>query len=154
MKIGLIYFSHTGHTAIVAEQLTNILEKAGHQVISTRLETCKPLQMSATHAAIKEAPTVESFDAVIVGTPVHGSRISAPVLTWLERIPSLSEKKVSFFLTHFFPCKWGAVQTIEALDKICSEKGAVVLGSADVTWLSLSRKKQIHTAVSQLHKLL
>ena len=145
MKIGLIYYSQTGHTGLVAGQLVSALENAGHQV--------KTVPLSATQASIKEMPSIEPFDALILGTPVHGGRMSAPVRTFLESIASFAGKKVSFFLTHFLPRQWGAVQTIDALEKLCTEKGAVLQGSADVTWFSLCRKKQIREAVNRLSKL-
>ncbi len=57
-------------------------------------------------------------------------------LAFLEQIPSLSGKKAAFFLTHFFPRQWGAIQTIDALEEACKNKGAIIQGSADVSWFS------------------
>ena len=150
MNIGVVFYSHTGHTAKLAEKLKLTLKNAGHSVTSIRLETSLPLDLHARHAALRNLPSVEAYDALIIGTPVHGGRISAPVLTFLEELPSLSGKRVSFFLTHFLPRQWGAVQTISALENICKEKEAEIQGSADVTWFSISRRKQMITAANQL----
>jgi menaquinone-dependent protoporphyrinogen IX oxidase len=153
MKIGIIFYSHTGHTALIAKKLVVSMENSGHKVDSIQLETIEPLQLSAMHAAIKNVPNVDNFDMLFIGTPVHGGRIAAPVLTFLESVLSFSGKKVSFFLTHFFPRKWGAIQTIQALEVFCASKGAMVQSSADVTWFSIFRKRQIKRAVSNLSQL-
>jgi flavodoxin len=153
MNVGMFYYSHTGHTAFLAEKLAVALEIAGHSVSSVLLETSEPLQLHARHASLRITPSIEPYDVLIIGTPVHGGRISAPVLTFLEGIPTLAGKKVSFFLTHFFPRQWGAIQTISALEDICKEKAAEIRGSADVAWFSISRRKQIKTAINQLVEL-
>lgn len=112
MNIGMLYYSHTGYTVFLAEKLILTLKEAGHSVSSVLLETLEPLQLQARYAALRNLPSVEPYDVLFIGTPVHGGRISAPVLTFLEQNPSLSEKKVSFFLTHFLPRLWGTIQTI------------------------------------------
>ncbi len=150
MKIGMIYYSKTGHTAQLAEKAAEQLLKSGYEVDTHRLETIAPLSMSAERAAVKEMPAIGDYDALAVGTPVHGGRISAPVLTFMENTPSFEEKPVVFFLTHIFPTKLSAHITIDALEKLGSEKNGQVLGSVDVTWFSFSRKKQVRDAAAEI----
>ncbi len=150
MKIGMIYYSKTGHTAQLAEKAAEKLRKAGHDVDIRRLETVVPLSMSAERAAVKEMPAIGDYDALAVGTPVHGGRISAPVVTFIENTPSFEGKPVVFFLTHFFPTKLSAHITIDALEKLGSEKNGQVLGSVDVTWFSFTRKKQVRDAAAEM----
>ena len=152
MQIGVVYYSRTGHTAFLAEEIIRELKVAGHLVDDIRLETQEPLDFQARQAALKQMPAIEAYDVLIVGTPVHGGRISAPVQTFLEDLPSLSGKKVSFFLTHFFPRQWGAIQTIGMLEELSAVKEGETAGSVDVTWISLRRKKQIKAAVDELCK--
>ena len=150
MKIGVIYYSKTGHTARLADELSAKLRQAGHEVDVRGLETEEPLSLSVERAAIKEIPDIRVYDALAIGTPVHGGRISAPVLTFIEESPSFSGKPVGFFLTHFFPRKFSAHITITALEKLGVEKGGEVLGSESVNWFSFHRKKQIESAANAL----
>jgi flavodoxin len=153
VNIGVIYYSQTGHTSVLADKLTLSLKKAGHSVSSVLLERSEPLQLQARYATLRNLPPVDPYDVLFIGTPVHGGRISASVLAFLEQNPSLSEKKVSFFLTHFLPRLWGTIQTIVALEEACNNKGAITQGNADVTWFSICRKKQVKSAIDQLGKL-
>lgn len=150
MKIGVIYYSRTGHTAQLADEAVKLLRKAGHEVEIRRLETVVPLSMSAERAEVKEMPAIGDYDALAIGTPVHGGRISAPVLTFMENTPSFNGKSLAFFLTHFFPRKMSAHITISALEKLGVAQGGQVLGSVDVTWFSFTRKKQLNAAAEAL----
>lgn len=154
MQIGLIYYSYSGHTAQVMTQLEHQLNQAGQEVSKLALEPREPLQLSALSAALKTQPVIDKYDRLILGSPVHGGRMSAPMRTFLEKSETLEGKPVAFLLTHFFPRKWGAVQTIAAMEALCQEKGAQVLGHADVTWLSLGRRKQIHESIDELATLI
>ncbi|QRN84557.1 flavodoxin family protein (plasmid) [Chloroflexota bacterium] len=154
MKIGVIYYSYSGHTALVVDQLVTDLNESGAEVSKIVLEPESPLQLSAITVPLKVQPDVSGFDVLILGTPVHGGRMSAPMLAFLEKIPTLEGKQVAYLLTHFFPRKWGAAQTIEVMKGLCWERGGKILGSADVTWLSLRRKKRILGAVEDIKTLL
>ncbi|MBG0786773.1 MAG: flavodoxin family protein [Anaerolineaceae bacterium] len=153
MKIGVIYYSYSGHTALVVDQLVTNLNASGADVSKIVLEPEGPLQLSAITVPLKTQPDVSGFDVLILGTPVHGGRMSAPMLAFLEKVPTLEGKHVAYLLTHFLPRKWGAVQTIEVMKGLCWERGAKILGSADVTWLSLGRKKQIQAAIEEIKGL-
>ncbi len=153
MKIGVIYYSKTGNTAKLAEKSVDLLRQAGHDVDVWRLETVEPLSMTAERAAVKEIPDFRPYDGLAIGTPVHGGRISAPVLTFLEESPTFAEKYIAFFLTHFFSRKLSAHITIEALEKLGKKKGGEVLGSVDVTWFSINRKRQMDEAAKALEAL-
>jgi len=154
VRIGMIFYSYSGHTAQVINQLEFQLSQTAVQVTKHALEPQEPLQLNALTVALRTLPEVDEFDALILGTPVHGGRMSAPVRTFLEETKALEGLPVAFLLTHFFPRKWGAVQTVAAMKTFCQSKGARVLGSADVTWLSLGRKKQINDCIEQVEKLL
>lgn len=154
MSVGIIVYSRTGHTLSVARKLEERLAAKGHDVTLEQLETVEPLDLSATTAALKETPPIERYDVVVFGSPVNGGRMSAPMRTCLDRIPSLRGKTVMLLLTHFFPRVWGANQTIEEMTEVCASKGATVSGSGDVRWTSLRRGRQIANAVESLSSCL
>jgi len=152
VKIGIIVYSRTGHTLSVAKRLEDRLMADGHDVTLEQLETVGPVDLSATTAALKTKPTIDPYDALVLGSPVNGGRMSAPMNSYLDQVRSLEGKRVALLLTHFFPQGWGANQTIEQMTEVCESKGATICGSGDVRWLSLRRQRQISQAVDSLAK--
>jgi flavodoxin len=150
MNIGIIVYSHTGHTLSVARKLEQRLTSDGHAVRLVQLEIAGPVNMSATTTVLKHYPAVELYDVLVFGSPVNGGRMSAAMNSYLDQIPSLQGIRVALLLTHFFPKGWGANQTIAQMTEVCQSKGAEVRGSADVQWTSLRRRRQIARAVDSL----
>lgn len=152
--IGIIYFSHTGHTAQVVDRLAERLREAGKAAEAIALEPVGTFSPHDEAVRLQKLPDLAAFDQFILASPVHGGRMAAPVRTFLQEAGSLEGKPVALLLTHFLPRQWGAVQTVAAMEALCREKGAQVLGSADVTWFSLSRKKQINESISRISAML
>lgn len=153
MNIGIILYSRTGHTLSVAEALKERLSADGHAVTLEQLEIAEPISLSAERAELRRKPAIDPYDALVLGSPVNGGRMSAAMASYLEQIPSLRGKKVAFLLTHFLFTGWGASQTIEQMKAICQSKGARICGSGSVRWSSLRRRRQIAEAVDSLSGL-
>jgi flavodoxin len=152
-RVGIIVYSHTGHTLTVAERLRERLSEMGHRVTLERLETVGPVSPSADTAELRKKPFVGGYDALVLGSPVRGGRMSAPMRSYLEQVPSLEGKKVACLVTGFFPAGWGRNQTLAEMEAACESKGAVVCGSGSVGWFSLRRKGQISRIVDHLSEL-
>jgi menaquinone-dependent protoporphyrinogen IX oxidase len=150
VNIGIIVYSRTGHTLSVARKLEESLTKNGHHVTLKELETVGGVDLSATTAALKNKPPIGPYDALVLGSPVNGGRMSAPMHSYLDQVGSLEGKRIAFLLTHFFPRAWGTNQTIEQMTEVCESKGAAICGSGDVRWPSLRRRRQISRAVDNL----
>ena len=150
MDIGIIIYSRTGHTLSVARKLEKRLAADGHDVTLEELKAVEPLDLSATTADLKSIPAIDTYDALVLGSPVNGGRMSAPMKRYLDEIPSLQGKKAVLLLTHFLPKAWGANQTFEQMTEVCEAKGATVCGTGDVWWTSLRRGRQISRAVDDL----
>lgn len=150
MKIGVILFSHRGHTKKVGEKVAARLQIDGHAVHLNLLETITPLNLREEEAAIKSVPEINEYDALVLGTPVHGGRMSAPMRYFLNQTPSMRGISVVLFVTHFFRIGWGATQTLQELQKVCENKGAQYLGAANIKWLSFYRKLNIKRSVEKI----
>jgi len=150
VNIGIIVFSHTGHTLKVTRKLKERLTADGHDVTLEELEPVEPLNLSATTAPLKRIPAIDEYEALVLGSPVNGAQMSAPMKSYLDQTPSLQGKQVALLLTHFFPSQWGANQTIAQMTEACESKGATVIGSGDVRWMSLRRRRQIAQAVDSV----
>lgn len=151
--IGIIVHSHTGHTLTVARRLAEALSADGHEVALKPLETVGPANPSAETVALKNPPSIDRYDVLILASPVNGGRMSGAMRSYLDQISSLEGKQVAILLTHFLPYAWGAKQTIEQMTEICESKGATVIGTADVRWSSPRRGRQIARAVETLSDL-
>ena len=128
MKIGIIVYSHTGHTFSVAVALKEKLSAAGHAVNLERVEIYGPDRPGATHASLKTKPSIDTYDALVFGSPVRGGVMPPAMTSYLEQIASLQGKKVACLVTHFFPPGWGANQTINQMKAICESKGTGYIG--------------------------
>ena len=153
MKIGIIVFSLTGQTLAVARKLESELIKAGHAVTLEQLETAAPFRLTAKTAELKSKPIMDAYRAIVLASPVHGGRMAVPMKSFLEQVPSLKGKKVACLVTQFLPHQLGGDQTIRMMKEECRSKGADVVGTGIVSWLSISRKRQTSLVVNQLSAL-
>ena len=153
MNIGIIVYSHSGHTFSVARELNERLREDGHTVTLEQLETVEPLKMSDTTAELTSFPAVEAYDAVFLACPVRGGTPAPPMRVYLEQGPSLEGKAVGCLVTGFFPAAWGRDQTLAQMKELCESRGASIFGTGSVWWSSLRRRRQIADAVDRLSAL-
>ncbi|HEY60769.1 MAG TPA: flavodoxin [Anaerolineae bacterium] len=154
MQIGIIFYSFSGHTLSVIKKIKEKLTTSGHEVIIEQLETAAPLKLTTQTVALKSIPNVESYDALVIASPVHGGRISSPVASFLEKAPSLQGKKIVCLATHFLPYGWGGKQMIQLMEEVCKAKGAQIIGVGNVPRLSLMQDKYIDAVAKHLSKLI
>jgi len=150
MKILIIFFSHTGHTRLVVDKVVDGLQNQGHLVTTFELQTVQPLDLSPEEVEIKDLPDVSPYGHIILGTPVHGGRMSAPLRRFLREDISLDGTSASVLLTHFFRKGWGAAQTIQVIRRIIEDKGATYMGAVNVKWFSLFRKIAVSEVIDAL----
>ena len=153
MNIGIIVYSHTGHTLHLANEIEARLSKESHNVTLERLRTVVPLSMGATRVDLKTIPAVEQYDALLLGTPVRGGLPSPPVIRFIEQSASFKGKKVGCFATGFFKASWGQNQTLDRMKELCENKSAEVVGIGSVRWFSFTRKQQITDVSKHLSAL-
>ncbi|MEW6217348.1 MAG: flavodoxin domain-containing protein [Candidatus Bipolaricaulota bacterium] len=152
MNIGLIIHSQTEHTLSVAEKLQKKLAAAGHTVTLERLETEGEVRPGVN---LKSVPSVENYDAVAFGSPVHGFALSLAMQTYLRQVPSLAGKRVACFVTQSFPFAWmGGNNALHQMRRAVEAKGAQVRGSGVVNWSRRSRERQIAEVVDRLSRCL
>jgi len=153
-QITLIVYSQTGHTLRASKKLTEAFTAAGHTVTVQRLETLGPASPGNSSVTLKAVPQLNGADAVVFCTPVHGG-VPAPAMAHcLEQIAPLHGKPAACLVTSFFPAKWGADQTIAAVQSACEKKGAKFLGSASVRWFGFGIAGRCAQAAAELTRLL
>lgn len=154
MHIGIVSYSFSGHTLKLAYHLEQRLTLDGHDVTNHQLETVTPIKIGATTAELAYIPEIESYDVVLLGTPVRGGVPSPPMLTFLEKSPSFAGKAVICFATGFFRSEWGRDQTLALMKEICEDRQGHILGTASVRWFSLLRKRQIKNVINTICTLI
>ena len=117
-KMLIIYYSLTGNTKYIAEQ---VRKKTGGDVFEIETvktypaeysaltdEAKRELQTGVLPALKKNPPDMSSYDLILVGSPVWWYTVSTPVMSFLRQA-DFAGKKVSAFCTHeggigkFFP---------------------------------------------------
>lgn len=106
MQTLIVYYSRTGHTKKVAEELVKALKCDTEEIIDT-VNRAGPIgwlnsgRQAGNKSLTKLQPIKKDpsqYDLVIAGTPIWASHVSTPVRTYLtENKEKL--KKVAFFCT-------------------------------------------------------
>lgn len=155
MNVGLIIYSQTGHTLSVAEKLREKLAAAGHAVAPERLAAEGEVRPGVRDVRLKSVPDVEAYDAVVMGSPVHGFALSIAMQAYLRQAPSLAGKRVACFVTQFFPFAWmGGNRALRQMTGACQANGATVCGAGVVNWSRRNREQRITAAVDRLSRCL
>ena len=144
MNIGIIVYSHTGHTLSVAQKLERALKAAGHTADIARVEPVTDNPNSSGSVELKTAPDVDRYDAVIFASPVHAFSLAGAMQKYLSQVSDLSGKKVCCFVTQALKWKWmGGNRALRQIESACRAKGAEIIDSGVVNWSSKMREKQI-----------
>jgi len=150
MKIGIVVYSHTGHTPAVAERLQEALSAVGHSVNLERLEAVGPAALAATDVRLKNVPQIDGYEALVLGTAVRGGQPAPAMASYMDQLPSLEGMQAACLATGFFPAQWGRNQTLAKMAEVCTSKGATVCGSGSVRWPSLRRKRRTAEVVEEM----
>ena len=154
LNIGIIVYSQTGNTYSVALKLKEKLITTGHSANIERLIPTVDVHPGVKNLQLKTRPKVDTYDALVFGSPVQGFTVSPAMISYLSQIASLKSKKVSCLVTQFFPFPWmGGNRAIARMKKICESKGAVVCGTGIVNWTGGRRDQKIIEVVDRLSVL-
>ncbi len=91
-KIAIFYFSGTGNTWWVSEELSHQFEQLGHLSETYSIETV---------SVGKAAAMIDAVDIVGFGYPIHGSDVAKPMENFINSLPQVSGKKAFVFCTQW-----------------------------------------------------
>ena len=89
MELYLIYYSHTGHTQTEIEKSVKEMRSLGHKVKCIALETIALFKLGSDVAEIKGIPDISAYHQIILGSLIHGGRLSAPMRRFMNEYSSL-----------------------------------------------------------------
>ena len=133
-KVLVVYYSKTGNTGRLADQIEQELVAAGKEIEKIRLaeEKGHSFLRDALRALfrvkgkIKEANfNLEGYDAIFFGTPVWAGSPAPALNKYLEKCRGLEGKEVSIFIT--YGSGLGKGRAMRILEKIIEEKGGRVI---------------------------
>ena len=156
-KMLIIYYSHTGNTKYIAEEIRKKIGGDMFEIETVKTypaeysalteEAKRELQTGDLPALKKSPPDMSSYNLILVGSPVWWCTVATPVMSFLRQA-DFAGKKVSAFCTHeggigkFFPHFKGQA------------KNAVVLEGLDLYKPRQARKGEVDKALdSWLNKL-
>jgi flavodoxin len=105
MRILVVFYSRTGNTRKVAEELEKALECDLEEIIDTKDRSGSLGYMKSGRDAMARKLTVlqdpvndpSSYDLLVIGTPLWAWRVSTPVRTYMHQQADF--KEVAFFCT-------------------------------------------------------
>lgn len=154
MKIGIVIYSQTGNTRSVAEILEGALRTAGHDVEIVNIEAVVT-KKEPQHPTILEAPKLEAYDFIIVGSPVHGFNLAVPTRVYLNQVSPLDEKKFICFATQSLPFKWlGGERATKTMKQILTSKGGHFIGHSVINWNKSDRDERIDKMIAHIVRLI
>ncbi|MFA6889905.1 MAG: flavodoxin domain-containing protein [Bacilli bacterium] len=147
MKIAIVYVSYTGNTKEVAFAIERALKATHHEVSLFALET-NPHDPKVANLTLKAIPSLQKFDGVVLGSPVHGFGLSIAMNAFLKETSLFQGKKVYPFVTQFFPFAWmGGSASLKAFKKLIQVKDGIPLSGYIINWSRCHRNKAIQNLV-------
>lgn len=136
MNILIAYFSYTGHTKVVAQQLQNLTggtlfeiwpqEAYSSDYDITERQGRKETRDGYRPLLAEQVSNLDSYDIILLGTPNWFNTVAPPVATFLSE-NDFSGKKIALFCTNG---GGGLGHTVSDIHSIC--KGADVLDSLSI----------------------
>ena len=147
MKNLIVFYSKTGNTRGIAEK---IKEKINADIDEIKALSDDPNQ---TYVELKHSPSLEGYDHIIFGSPVHGFMPPKITKAYIESLEDLSQKTFDLFVTHFFPFSWlGGTQTLKRIKKEIEAKGGKIRFEFSINWKSKKKDLTIQDMLEKLSK--
>ncbi len=141
MKIGIIVYSQTGNTLLAAQKLKDILDRAGHEASVEQVTIVGEASPRDKNVELASSPAVASYDALVLGAPVHAFSLAPAMQAYLQQLSALQNKTTACFVTKQLPFKWtGGSQALGKMKEICAGKGAEIAFS-EVIFCSPGRRE-------------
>ena len=150
MKIGIIFYSKTGHTNQACESIAERFRKNGHIVELSEVTVVDV----KTNKTLKDIPSMEGYDVLLLGTPVQGFSLPLPMVDYLKQSKMTKNQKLGVVITQYFKVSWlGANHTMKQLLSGCAYANPDLYGYSVIHWSSKRRVEQLSKATDKLTNL-
>ncbi len=146
MNVGILLYSHTGHTLLVGQRIMESLLALGHEVHLERISAENEDPNSRQVPLLTAIPDITGYDTLILGAPVQAGRLSPIMQAYLDVLPSVCNQKTACFVTQHFTVKWmGSTRAIKQITHAFEQKGSPPLISGIIQWSSKDRDRHTDT---------
>lgn len=155
MNIGIIIYSMSGHTAMVAKAIAARFRKDNHDVgVKLLMATgmTRPGSRRFTICNVPGSEEIDGYDAILFGGPVLFFRASPIILKFLGRLKKLDGKKVLSFVTQLSP--WpslGGYQALKAMDNRLKESGGTILSGESIRYFFGCNKQKLNETLERIY---
>lgn len=155
MNIGIIVYSKTGNTLLVAERIRVLLAQTGLQSVIRRFTA--EAEEARPNATIKltDSPDPNPFDALILGAPVQAFSLDPAMSLYLRQIGSIKKMPTMCFITQHFKRPWlGGNRAMRQILALLKARGLAAVPLGVVNWTNEQRDQQIEQIAEQCVKTL
>ena len=145
MKTLVVYYSRTGTTKKVGEEIARQLKADEEEILDVKSRAgLLGYMRSGKEATMRSTPEIkptkkkpDSYNLVVIGTPIWGWTVSSPVRTYLIRNKG-KFKKMAFFCT----CGGQSGKAFDAIEHATGKKAVatLVIGEKEIKDMSYSKR--------------
>lgn len=155
-KTLVVYYSRSGMTRKVGENIANILKCDVEEIVDTKSRKgFWGYLVSGFESATKKLPPIQDtrkdpsqYDIVVVGTPVWAGNMASPIRTYITRNKDRF-KQVAFFCTYG---GMGNARAFREMEELCGKKPSGLLDVKTMEIVSGHYIEKINKFVSGLLK--
>jgi flavodoxin len=156
MKSLIVYYSHSGNTAYVAERLLSILSKRGSAKVAELeyLRVAESLLMKILHriipslVSIKPIITdVKDYDMVCFGIPISRGHPPMAVIKHIGICQNLKNKKV--ICCYVYGIKHSALGCARYIERLLKEKGSSKIARVFIPWTKVHDEGLVDKAIDE-----
>ncbi len=133
MNTCVVYFSRTGNTKRLAQAIADAAKAPLFDIAGTL------------------PSTIETFDLIILGTPVEGSSPAKETRAFIEDMPKVEGKKAILFCTYRI---FGNDRTMKAMEKQLSAKGYETILSVSKKGMKPDKEADFSEIIAEVKKAL
>lgn len=148
MKVGIIVHSHTGHTLMAAEKIRDALQFKGIDAAVLRV-VAEEGKNDKKNVVLTEKPCVDSFDALIFGSPVWAFSLTPAMHAYLSQLGSLKGKRVGCFITQSGGPLLGGNRSVKQIKALSKGKGAEVILLETIRWKGERLEQRLDAAAEK-----
>ncbi len=163
MNVKIFYYSFTGNTQRVAQELKEFLSQKGHRVVLEKivsLDEPSSFFKQGMRAFLKKtgqiAPldfgNLQDFDCLGLGFPVWALSFPPGVRGFLKEIPPLAGRK--FFVFATFGSGLGQTKALDEAEDSLKSKGAQVVGKISIPSSKIEGKEWLASQFEELYKII
>jgi flavodoxin len=150
MNIGIIVYSKSGNTLLVAEKIRASLTRNGFQAELLRFQAEPSSPGSNAPIRLSAVPNPNGYDALIFGSPVQAFSLDPAMQMYLQQVGEIKKVPALCFITQHFKKPWmGGNRAMKQLQALLQGKGIHADAAGVVNWSSEMRETQIDAIAKQ-----